>query len=134
LELLIGKGWQECIVPWVPATARQFVDAYLAYCRPGAQTDSKVKNWWAVDMFYTDDRQEKLKLALTMIDYADLNRDEFALGCIGAGPLEDLMSEWLLDRLENIVSDNLKLKYALGRVRMEFEEESLQQRVARLLR
>ncbi|MCA9976976.1 MAG: hypothetical protein KC413_14545, partial [Anaerolineales bacterium] len=133
LELLIGDSWQECIVSWFPTTAQQFANAYLTYHRTEGQA-SKDKYWWAVQMLFTDDQQEKLKLALAIIDYADLSRDEYALGCLGAGPLEDLMSEWLLDSLENVVSNNSKLKYALSMVRMDFEEENIQQRVARLLK
>ncbi|MCB0210675.1 MAG: hypothetical protein KDJ52_15150 [Anaerolineae bacterium] len=131
-ELLIDDRWQACIVPWYPATAQQFAETYLSYYRV-KEKENQDKNWWAVDMLFAQDRHERLKLVLAVIDYADLSRDEYALGCLGAGPLEDLMSDWLLDTLEKIVPHNIKLKYALSMVRMEFEAESLQQRVAKLL-
>ena len=133
LELLIEERWQECVVAWCPATAQQFAEAYLSYYRP-QEKESKENNWWAVDMLSAYDRQERLKLVLIVIDYADLSRDERALGNLGAGPLEDLMSDWLLDRLEKMIPNNLKLKYALSMVRMDFEAESLQQRLMRLLK
>ncbi len=132
LELLTEESWQECIVSWYPTTAQQFAEAYLTYYRLERE-ENKEKNWWAVDMLSADNRQDRLKLALVIINYADLSRDEYALGCLGAGPLEDLMSEWLLDRLEKIIVDNVKLQYALSMVRIEFEEESLQQRLTKLL-
>lgn len=133
LELLSGERWQECVVAWYPATAPQLAEAYFKYYQQ-ADKASQDKNWWAVDLLSTDDRQERLKLALVILDYADLGRDEYALGCLGAGPLEDLMSDWLLDQLEPRMANNLKLKYALSMVRMEFEAESLQHRLTTLLK
>lgn len=136
LELLVEENWQECIVSWYPTTAQQFAEAYRQFCKSGHKSVAqalKDKNLWASNMLHTDNREEKLKLALAIIDYADLSRDELVLACVGAGPLEDLMSDWLLDRLEELPPNNLKLKHALRTVRMESEEKSLQQRVARLI-
>lgn len=133
LDLLVGESWEGCVVPWVPATARQFAHAYLEYDKVKTK-ESEDKNWWAVSMLFdTDSSEEKLKLILAIIDHADLPRDESGLGCVGAGPLEDLMSDWLLDRLEERIPNDPKLRYALSNVRMDFEEETLQHRVTELL-
>jgi len=132
VALLIQESWEASLVSWTPVTAHQFAVAYLEYHNDKTK-ENKDKNWWAVEMLMGNDREEKLKLLLTIIDYADLSNDSFALGCIGAGPLEDLMSHWLLDRLEARILNDLKLRYALSIVRMENEDKNLQHRVAKFL-
>jgi hypothetical protein len=131
LELLVENNWLPCLIPWWPVTAQQFATAYLRYYH---SDDRKEEDWWAVDMLFAIDREEKLKLCLAVLDYADLATDEPGLGVLGAGPLEDLMSDWLLDRLETRIGQDARLRYALRMVRIEVEPEPLQERLVKLLK
>ena len=80
-------------------------------------------------LFDCASRDEKLCAVRCLIeDVSDFKEQEDYLGFIGAGPLEDLMSGWLLDQIEGEVSDPRFLT-ALLNVRMSTASPELQQRV-----
>ena len=129
LEVKVGKRWVPCVTSEVAATAMQFADAYLSL----GTTDSS-KHVWA-DSALRDkfDWEYRYKLVMAVIRYARLPQDKNALGMLGAGPLEDMMSDWLLDRLEPHLPFEAPLRYALSYVRMDFEPDALQERLKRML-
>jgi len=133
IDLLINGTWTACIAPWIPTTKQHFAEAYIAYHQTQSTT-TKSPYWWAIELLYTHVREDKLLLIGSIIEFAELPKDEPALGALGAGPLEDLMSDWLLTQLENTVQLNANMLYALSIVRMEFEDAALQKRVSKLLK
>ena len=97
-------------------------DVAAAWCRyasrPHSPDEPGGPDWWAVDLFYNDEiyRRPELyrALLLTMVDHAT----EAVLGAIGAGPLENFVSndEDDLLWLERECSTNPKLRIALSGV------------------
>lgn len=132
LSLRIDGEWTECVSPRLPATARHFAESYIRYHQPTTKAE-KDRHWWAVDAFFDADFDEKPALVLAVVDHAGLPGDEVALGALGAGPLEEMMREELLDRLASRIQNDAKLRYALGAVRMSVEPEPLQRRLAALM-
>lgn len=74
----------------------------------------------------------RFNLVMAVIQRAHLPEDEDALSLPGAGDMENLMSDWLLDRLKDYLPFSQHLRYCLSMVRMEFEPEALQQRPQRM--
>jgi hypothetical protein len=106
-----------------PGSAEDFVQAYLA--DPGA--------WhWSTDLL-NNSKEETLKRALAVIARARLPDHQQALGQLGAGPIEDMMSEMLLDNLRAWMPFSEPMRYALHCVRMNVEPPALQQRLRAML-
>jgi hypothetical protein len=104
----------------------RFADAYLDLANAEAHD-------WAWDvLFRADTSEERLNLVMSVIQRAHLPEHEEALGLLGAGAMEDLMSDWLLDRLKDYLPFSQNLRYCLSMVRMEFEPDALQQRLNRM--
>jgi len=104
----------------------KFADAYLDLANAEAHD-------WAADILSTvNTAEEKLNLIMSVIQRAHLPDDEEALGSLGAGPMEDLMSDWLLDRLKDYLPFSQELRCCLSMVRMEFEPPALHERLLRL--
>ena len=104
----------------------QFADAYLNLANPEAH------HWaWQV-LWDAETPEEKLNLVVLVIQRAQLPKDEEALGLLGAGAMEDLMSDWLLDHLKDYLPFGQNLRHCLFHVRMEFEPDTLQQRLIRM--
>jgi hypothetical protein len=103
-------------------TLVSLADLAAAWCRyasrPHSPDETDGPDWWAVDLFYNDEiyRRPELyrALVLTMVDQAS----EAVLGAIGAGPLENFVSndEDDLLWLERECSTNPKLRIALSGV------------------
>ncbi|MGO7040077.1 hypothetical protein ACCS60_17185 [Rhizobium acaciae] len=106
-----------------PLTAEAYVEAYLA--DPG--------EWYWTTILLHDPREIVLKRVLAIIEQAQLPRHEKALGQVGAGPLEDMMSEDLLDRLQHWLPFTPAMRHALSQVRMSSEPPVLQQRLKAML-
>ncbi|MBA8881851.1 hypothetical protein FHW16_005598 [Phyllobacterium myrsinacearum] len=112
---------------WVPdtlsigepfVTAQTYVETYLA----------DPKKWhWSTDLL-NEPQDLVLKRVLAIISQARLPDHALALGQLGAGPLENMMSKELLDHLQSWVPFSATMSYALGMVRMTFEDTKLQQR------
>ena len=100
-------------------------DAYLDLANPEAHD-------WAAGVLLTADRDEKLELVMSVVERAHLPEDQEALGYLGAGPMEDLMSDWLLDRLKDYLPFTHELRCCLSAVRMEFEPPALHERLLRM--
>lgn len=80
-----------------------------------------------------DPRETVLKRVLAIIAQARLPDHQRALGQLGAGPLEDLMSDALLDDLHAWMPFSAEMRYALGNVRMNVEPPALQHRLEQML-
>ncbi|MGR9343894.1 hypothetical protein ACU8NW_04645 [Rhizobium leguminosarum] len=106
-----------------PVTAEAYVQAYLA--DPG--------EWYWSTILLHDSRESVLKRVLAIVEQARLPDHEKALGQIGAGPLEDMMSDELLDHLQHWLPFTPAMRYALGQVRMSSEPPALQQRLKAML-
>ncbi|WP_179038984.1 hypothetical protein [Rhizobium leguminosarum] len=106
-----------------PLTAEAYVEAYLA--DPG--------EWYWTTLLLHDPSEIVLKRVLAIIDQAQLPGHEKALGQLGAGPLEDMMSEELLVRLQHWLPFTPAMRFALSLVRMAVESPVLQQRLKAML-
>jgi hypothetical protein len=104
----------------------QVADAFLDLSNPEAHYLA-----WKV-LRSAETYEERFKLAMAVIQRAHLPEHEEALGSLGAGAMEDLMSDWLLDRLKDYLPFSHELRHCLSNVRMEFEPEALQQRLNRM--
>ncbi|WP_197728235.1 hypothetical protein [Rhizobium leguminosarum] len=102
-----------------PVTAEVYIPAYLA--DPG--------EWYWSTLLLHDPTEIVLKRVLAIIEQAQLPGHEEALGQLGAGPLEDMMSDELLDHLQHWLPFTPAMRYALGQVRMSSEPPALQQRL-----
>ncbi|MGO6708987.1 hypothetical protein [Rhizobium leguminosarum] len=106
-----------------PLTAEAYIEAYLG--DPG--------EWYWTTLLLHDPSEIVLKRVLAIIDQAQLPGHEKALGQLGAGPLEDMMSEELLDRLQHWLPFTPAMRHALSQVRMSSEPLVLQQRLKTIL-
>ncbi|MGO8074691.1 hypothetical protein AB9F41_19495 [Rhizobium leguminosarum] len=106
-----------------PVTAEAYLEAYLA--DPG--------EWYWTTILLHDPSEIVLKRVLAIIEQAQLPRHAKALGQLGAGPLEDMMSEELLDRLQHWLPFTPAMRHALSQVRMSSEPPALQQRLKAML-
>ncbi|TAX32649.1 hypothetical protein [Rhizobium leguminosarum] len=106
-----------------PLTVEAYAEAYLA--DPG--------EWYWTTLLLHDPNEIVLKRVLAIIDQAQLPGHEQALGQLGAGPLEDMMSEELLDRLQHWLPFTPAMRHALSQVRMDVEPPVLQQRLKAML-
>jgi len=104
----------------------RFADAYLDLANPEAHQSAYM------EFLESDTPEERFRLAMSVVQRAHLPEHEEALGLLGAGPMEDLMNDWLLDRLKDYLPFSQNLRYCLSMVRMEFEPEPLQQRLIRM--
>ncbi|MBX9687655.1 MAG: hypothetical protein K2X27_13190 [Candidatus Obscuribacterales bacterium] len=114
------------------ADSAEFAAAHKRYFYSGFASDA---DYWADEILHDSTiREEKLAACLALI-YSEppKNFNEKYLGFIGAGPLEDLMSDWLLAQLPERIDDE-RLAYALLSVRMEFEKAELQSGLKRKLK
>jgi hypothetical protein len=111
---------------WLPAAelprAMVSLESFVAACRRHARTwqparpgrDADLLAW--SDLTSVWDARDKLPLVRILMNEASLE-EEPLLGSLGAGPLEDMGSDWLLDELgPGIVADRRWL-YALSMVR-----------------
>ena len=114
---------------WLPDTAAfgeaaVTVDEYIM-----AYLDDP-DHWWWTTSLSTEPREIVLSRVLAIIERADVAVHEKALGQLGAGPLEDMMSDWLLDKLQAFQPFSPALKFALSCVRVETEPASIRNRIA----
>jgi hypothetical protein len=112
-------------------TQREFIAAYR---RHAVAPSGDAPDFWAWDalrdVWQWDD---KLPLVRALVQSANLDEDERLLGGLGAGPLEDMASDWLLDRIgDGIVADR-KWLYALSMVWDSEKESRFLTRFDRLL-
>lgn len=101
-------------------TVDEYVRAYLG----------DPDNWWWTTNLSTEPREMVLLRVLAIIERADVAVHEKALGQLGAGPLEDMMSDRLLDELQAFQPFSPALKLALSCVRVEAEPASIRHRLA----
>jgi hypothetical protein len=104
----------------------QIADAFLDLANPEAHYRA-----WKV-LRSAETNEECLNLVMAVIQRAHLPEHEEALGLLGAGAMEDLMSDWLLDRLKDYLPFSQELRHCLSMVRMEVEPGALQQRLERM--
>jgi len=128
LKVRVADRWIPCVTAEVPATAAQFGDAYLSLGKADSQhawADSALR-----DKF---EWEYRLKLVMAVIRRARVPEHNDALGLLGVGPLEDMMSDWLLNQLEQYLPFDQPLRRALRYVRMDFESGALCDRLNRML-
>ncbi|RYE61210.1 MAG: hypothetical protein EOP20_00290 [Hyphomicrobiales bacterium] len=114
---------------WLPdteaiLTADEYIGAYLDH----------PDTWWWTTNLSTEQRDLVLLRVLAIIGRADVFAHEKALGQLGAGPLEDMMSDQLLDELQALQPLSPALKLALSCVRVETETALVRERLAAMLR
>ncbi|HWP55522.1 MAG TPA: hypothetical protein VN476_15450 [Pyrinomonadaceae bacterium] len=127
LEVKVANEWQRCVTHSLPASAAQFGDAYLK------RSNVEAHYWASEALRSADSSEDLLTMVMSIVKRAHLPEDEAALGAIGAGALEDMMSDWLLERLVDYLPFDERLKYSLSSVRMEFEPDALQRRLNTML-
>lgn len=113
----------QAVFEGAPISAEIFVHAYL---------DDPDAWHWSTDL-RNDTREAILKRTLAIIAQARLPDHERALGQLGAGPLEDLMSAALLDELDDWLPFSDAMRYALNCVRMNVEPAAVQRRLEAML-
>lgn len=107
-----------------PASPELYAKAYLS---------DPVFWWWSTNSYTVEESGIVLKRVLSLIDQAQLPGHEQALGQLGVGPLESLMSESLLDILECWVPFKEPMRYALNSVRFETQPLAVQRRLKTLM-
>jgi hypothetical protein len=130
-----GLIWDAALQrPWLRnrlVTPADFALAHQRYHSKEMEEDS-----WANDILriYCSSGEEKLDIVRCLIEgVTDFREQKNYLYSLGAGPLEDMMSNWLLDEIKDEISDP-RLLTALSCVRIDFEPAELQQRFRRLVR
>jgi hypothetical protein len=106
-------------------------DIAEAWCRHTSQDRGGIEDpdWWAVAFVLSSDlaRNSELHRAtlLKLLEHAD---SELLVGCVGAGPLEDFISEDEDDLrwLEAQAAANVKLRTALGGVWIRVSEPTFE--------
>lgn len=117
---------------WLPDTeahgeAAITVDEYIIAYLDDPDT------WWWTTSLSTEPREMVLLRVLAIIEKADVNMHEKALGQLGAGPLEDMMSDQLLDELQAVQPFSPAWKLALSCVRVQTESAAIRHRLATML-
>ena len=107
-----------------PLSAESYVREYL--------TDPDTW-WWSTNDYSSREADIVLKRVLSIIKNAQLPHHEKALGQLGVGPLENMMSNSLLDLLEPWMPFTPALCFVLSNVRMEVEPPALQRRLAAMI-
>lgn len=129
--------WDAALQPsWlfgILASVEDFTQAYYGYYKFGKRAPSP--DWWAVEVVFScKTREDKLDAVRKLIEAtADVDKDADYLTYIGAGPLEDMVSDWLLDQIEDEVKEDPKMLIALSGVRLDSEPTELKKRAERLL-
>jgi hypothetical protein len=96
-------------------------DVAIAWCRSHSaprSIDGDDPDWWAVDLFFTRAISERSMLYRSLLLKLIEHANEADLGNIGAGPLEDFVSDDTDDLawLESQCASNPKLRTALAGV------------------
>jgi hypothetical protein len=112
---------------WVPSkagldSAEQYVETYLS--APDAW-------WWSTNDYAPEEIESVLKRTLAIIDLAKLPIHENALGQLGVGPLENMMSDDLLDILRHSLPFSAAMCKALYCVRSEVQPVAVQAMIFR---
>lgn len=108
----------------LPVNAKTYVWQYL--CDPEEW-------WWTTNDYSPAESAVVLKRALAIIKQARIPDHEKALGQLGVGPLENMMSNELLDSLQNWMPFTPAMCHALEQTRMELEPPDVQRRAAAMI-
>jgi hypothetical protein len=106
-------------------------DIAAAWCRHNSELGKGIEDpdWWAVDFVLSSDLESNRDLhratLLKLFEHAD---SEDLIACVGAGPLEDFISEDEddLQWLEAQAASNVKLRSALGGVWIRVSEPTFE--------
>lgn len=112
------------------ATVGDFANSYERWYRLKRDED-----FWSCDLFFDcRSRDEKLDAVRCLIQATiDVVKQQDYLYYIGAGPLEDLMSDWLLDRITAETTEP-GMYVALAGVFVDDDSPELEARLAHLIR
>lgn len=117
---------------WMPATAEPGQPALTADEYVKAYLDDP-DSWWWTTCLSNESAEMVLPRVLAVIDRADVALHQKALGQLGAGPLEDMMSDRLLDWLQVYQPFSPALRFALSCVRVQAEPASIRHRLETML-
>lgn len=114
----------------------ELIAAYFEYAR--TKDDALVWAWEAVDADGWHDPERKWPLILSLLDAA---ANEFEIGLVAAGPLEDVLKLYgaaFIDRIERQAQSNARLRQALAGVwlggpTLRPDPDPIADRVARIL-
>ncbi|WP_246677436.1 hypothetical protein [Mesorhizobium sp. B2-3-12] len=105
----------------VPLDTQTYIESYLA--------DPSEWHWSTHD----EPREIKLKRVMAILAKARLPEHAKAVAQLGVGPFEDMMSDWLLDRLEAYLPFDVALYTALSGLYVFNEPPAVQDRLARMM-
>jgi len=127
-DALFIKGvWQPTVSRLVAATATEFVRAYAAYRDTKQASDS-----WAVDAFFdAGSFADKLRMVESVLDTPDVS--DWCLGCLAAGPVEDLIGCELLDLLERDATMRARWIPLLRGTYWQYEPREVRRRLSAML-
>lgn len=90
--------------------------------------------WWSTNDYTQGESEVVLKRVLAIIAQARMPEHEKALGQLGSGPLENMMSDGLLDILALWMPFSAPMCHALDSIRLEVEPLTVQKRLHAMLR
>lgn len=125
--LLIGGAWQRTISAQVAAIGDDLRRGYRDYYDAGAKGDD-----WAVDSFFKDGSFAE-KVAMVEAILADSDMSDIAHACLAAGPVEDLISDDLLDYITARPDRQALWVPLLRRTYWHSEPAHIRQRLSELL-
>ncbi|WP_379064703.1 hypothetical protein ACHMW4_16590 [Mesorhizobium sp. UC22_110] len=108
----------------LPLTAAAYVQQYLA---------DPEEWWWTTNNYSPAESAVVLKRTLAIIKQARRPDHDKALGQLGVGPLENMMSNELLDSLQGWMPFTPAMCHALDQTRMEFEPPDVQRRATAMI-
>lgn len=91
--LQVGGAWVPTVSSLAAATPEAFCRAYAARCEAGGGKDA-APDWAVMSFFDTGTFAEKVRMVECILDGGVSNH---VLGCVAAGPVEDLIGHELLD-------------------------------------
>lgn len=89
--------------------------------------------WWTTNDYSSEEGEVVLQRVLEIFARARLPEHEKALGQLGVGPLENMMSDDLLNILSQWMPFSDAMCHALGCVRLEGEPNSVQRRLQAMI-
>lgn len=125
---------QPCWLQHVLATPAEFAAAHQRYYWDSVVNGGDYqRDFWTQEVLHgCKNPSEKLSAVQCLVSHVeDMAPQDSYLGFVGGGPLEELMSDWLLDELSKEEIDR-RMVIALKSVRMDNHPEHLQKRVSNL--
>jgi len=127
VALYVRDHWVPTLCTGVAATADTFYHASYNY-----RLDHQKKDYeWAADCYFGFSREEKFEMLIALVERVP-EHDSY-IGYLGAGPVEDLMGDELLDFIEKDVANRAKWKAIIKTSHYDFEQGECLRRIKKLL-